>query len=518
MKKIGLYLLACLFATTALFSCSEEYDEDDAPTIGTEYDGVYLGTLTYQLPNESKVELAQKIVIHKSNDAQVNLRMDNIIWKDNQRFHLSLVDVMATLEDLDSSVTLATNQSVELTELDLQAEVQTKGVIEGESLQLAGSVRFIGAELEEEVQVSFQGARLEQDLSSSADITSFEFSNAETMEGGVRILPSLREVHIAVSKDLTETDLKHLIPEIKVSYGASIEPQSGVAQDFTKPVVYTLTSEDQIVKQTYVVKLLERPEPIDFSSWVVGNPEQKPAEQYQVPKSSKNYQWASIDASFASFMGLAEEPESEFLPAKPSDKWSLVSDGAAAKLETLQLRANPYFHIPSIRSAMLYTGTFLSSVSANPHEYVRLGFPIHYAPMRIEGKYKFSPGSINYECIDYKNDIIEVLPTEAVDEFMIRAVLFELSEEWQEEDLLSLEEFYDTSTPKVVAVGEFSSSEAQLTFSPFGFDLVFKDGQAFNYRKTYGLAILCTSSRAGYRFSGAPGNTLWVEHLQVITE
>lgn len=41
------------------------------------------------------------------------------------------------------------------------------------------------------------------------------------------------------------TDLSNLIPEISISSKASVDPASGVAQDFTDPVVYTVTAEDE---------------------------------------------------------------------------------------------------------------------------------------------------------------------------------------------------------------------------------------------------------------------------------
>ena len=38
------------------------------------------------------------------------------------------------------------------------------------------------------------------------------------------------------------TDVSHLTPVIEVSTYATVEPQSGVAQDFTEPVYYTVTA------------------------------------------------------------------------------------------------------------------------------------------------------------------------------------------------------------------------------------------------------------------------------------
>ena len=41
-----------------------------------------------------------------------------------------------------------------------------------------------------------------------------------------------------------ETDVTQLVPTIEVSEGATVEPASGVAQDFTNPVTYTVTAQN----------------------------------------------------------------------------------------------------------------------------------------------------------------------------------------------------------------------------------------------------------------------------------
>ena len=41
-----------------------------------------------------------------------------------------------------------------------------------------------------------------------------------------------------------ETDVTQLVPTIEVSEGATVEPSSGVAQDFTNPVAYTVTAQN----------------------------------------------------------------------------------------------------------------------------------------------------------------------------------------------------------------------------------------------------------------------------------
>ena len=57
------------------------------------------------------------------------------------------------------------------------------------------------------------------------------------------------------------TDLTKLTPTITLSTGATVAPASGVVQDFSKDVVYTVTAEDGIL-QTYTVSLTKAKPPV----------------------------------------------------------------------------------------------------------------------------------------------------------------------------------------------------------------------------------------------------------------
>jgi hypothetical protein len=50
--------------------------------------------------------------------------------------------------------------------------------------------------------------------------------------------------------------LSSLAPTIEVSAGATVTPESGVAQDFSsgKEVVYTVTAEDGVTTKTWTAK------------------------------------------------------------------------------------------------------------------------------------------------------------------------------------------------------------------------------------------------------------------------
>ena len=71
---------------------------------------------------------------------------------------------------------------------------------------------------------------------------------------------TIDEAALKVSLFFSEgTDLTHLVPEIVVSEGARVDPASGVAQDFTNPVQYTVTALNGTTAVYTVTAFIEGP-------------------------------------------------------------------------------------------------------------------------------------------------------------------------------------------------------------------------------------------------------------------
>jgi hypothetical protein len=85
------------------------------------------------------------------------------------------------------------------------------------------------------------------------DITSFEIPEL--------IAPAIidNSLHTVVATVRFGTDLRFLIPSIAASEGAVINPVSGVATDFSTPVIYTVTADDGISMQNWIVTVTEGP-------------------------------------------------------------------------------------------------------------------------------------------------------------------------------------------------------------------------------------------------------------------
>ena len=101
-------------------------------------------------------------------------------------------------------------------------------------------------------------------LSSEADITSFVFTSITPNVNGVITGSS-------ITADVPfGTDITNLAPTIDVSNTAKISPASGLARDFSNPVQYTVTAEDNITTQSYTVTVnVMDPDEIVISEFIV---------------------------------------------------------------------------------------------------------------------------------------------------------------------------------------------------------------------------------------------------------
>ena len=87
----------------------------------------------------------------------------------------------------------------------------------------------------------------EAEVSSAAEILNFivdgQMGNAVINSGNATVT-----IQVGVGVDVT-----NLIPQITISLGATIDPASGVAQDFSEPVEYTVTAQDEVTQKVWTV-------------------------------------------------------------------------------------------------------------------------------------------------------------------------------------------------------------------------------------------------------------------------
>jgi len=90
-------------------------------------------------------------------------------------------------------------------------------------------------------------------LNDEANILSFTLTN--TAEDSIMMEPEVIDTvnHKIAITLIVNTDATSLIPTIEISAGATISPASGVAQDFTDTVTYTVTAQDGTTTQDWDV-------------------------------------------------------------------------------------------------------------------------------------------------------------------------------------------------------------------------------------------------------------------------
>lgn len=122
------------------------------------------------------------------------------------------------------------------------------------------------------------------------------------------------------------TDLSNLIPMIDISTGATINPASGVAQDFTVAVTYTVTAQDGTI-QTWTVNVMFAPDAdLFFSEYIEGSGNNKAIEIYNPGGASMSldnyFIGQSVNGSGWSY--------NHFFPAGASiashDVWVIITD------------------------------------------------------------------------------------------------------------------------------------------------------------------------------------------------
>ncbi|HCX23850.1 MAG TPA: hypothetical protein DHN29_18150 [Cytophagales bacterium] len=86
-----------------------------------------------------------------------------------------------------------------------------------------------------------------EELSSSTDFLSFALPGRRLQ---ITMDPVEKEIFIEVS---AETDITQLAPLVELAEGATSNPASGEVVDFTNPVIYTITAEDGITSEEWLV-------------------------------------------------------------------------------------------------------------------------------------------------------------------------------------------------------------------------------------------------------------------------
>ena len=307
-------------------------------------------------------------------------------------------------------------------------------------------------------------------------------------------------------------------PIFRLTPGATISPESGSLQDFSKgPVTYTVTSEDKKWSRTYQVSIKKGqttiPNEIEF-------------EFEDAYKDKGYYNWQ--ENWNGNKLDIWTTGNSGFKMSNPSAKAEeyptvMIEDGYKGKGVKLTTRRTSgladMVHKP-IAAGNLFIGQFdATDALRDAMKATKFGRPFSFSakPAKLEGWYKYQAGEIFTD-----KDMNEL---NRHDYGTIYAVLYENIDE-KGKAVVLYGDNVQTSTQIVALalVGETHDDNEKVAIGNtpewhhFSVD--------FKYKKTidpiklknggYSLSIVSSSSSDGANFLGAVGSTLWIDSFKLI--
>lgn len=319
-------------------------------------------------------------------------------------------------------------------------------------------------------------------------------------------------------KEGTTGDKLSLVPEFKISSGATIyygdAPYvKGTSIDFSTEQKFKVTAESGKTTVIYTVKTAVLQDNFSFvtnfnGEWIVKSYNNQGKILFDEPGAG----WSTSNEGVAYIKGM------DFIlhcysPDKPNAV--TISDesitGKAARLESLDTTGKFAFitSVPKVTSGSVFTGTFVVD-PVNTLKSTKFGYPCLKKPVAFKGSYKFKAGETYYHCPDPSQAHVFEKDETKKDLPAMNAVLYEVSS--------YAFDFLDgtnlLTSDKVVAVASVDGKE-QATYTDFNVNFTFKEGKSFDPAKKYKLAVVCSSSKDGDKFSGAPGSVLYVDDLAV---
>lgn len=336
-------------------------------------------------------------------------------------------------------------------------------------------------------------------LNREADIENFLFSPNIMVNSNVKD----RSITILVKSD---TDLSALAPEITITPGATIEPKSGVPQNFNDTVYYTVTSEDGNWQKKYYVtvdySLFQDTIHYDFEEWVIEG------ESIKYPMLKDNL-WSNANSGIA----IALSGNVPRYPTTPSLTSDAYKGNHAAYLQTQKgKKVFGFILVPVFAGSMfrgkfqLQGGDFLKSAmfgQAHPKE---AGKPVHF-----KGYYKYQPGDVYY---DENDNII----AGKIDECSIYAILYKVTKGsigTPNDEFLNGSNVM--SSDKTIAKAILQDRKAKSEYTEFSIPFTYIEEPDYN-QYDYKLAIVFSSSVEGDFYRGAEGSTLIIDEVSIACE
>lgn len=310
----------------------------------------------------------------------------------------------------------------------------------------------------------------------------------------------------------SSADLSNLAPVFTLSAGATVEPASGSAHDFSQgPVFYTVTSQDGKWQRRYRVSMV--PVSTTVSDTVRFN-----FEHYELEPADKRYyiwhntladgtlgnDWASANTGFRVSMGSAQPMDYPTTPLQQG------YDGAAVCLMTRD--TGPFGRMANKRLAAgnMFLGTFDIRIAMSDHLHAtRFGIPFTDRPERFMGYYTYEPGETVQDF--YGNPIAD-----RTDSASVYCVFYRNHDAAGNEVVLYGDNIL--SSDLIVAIANMGYVKPTTQWTPWDVKFEYREpiDEELLANRGYNIAIVFSSSAAGGDFIGAIGSRLCIDKVRLI--
>lgn len=525
-KNLFFYLFAVLCTVSLFTSCSDNDEPAVTVPVSANVAGNYKGALNVTLKMETGDVPAgnvpaQLVSVTNAGENTVDLKISNFSFSGMQLGDIEVSGCQLT-DAGNGKYTFTATSSMDVTGL-LSAGIKANGVFEDKTLTLdldIDDVKLMGSPVPYTVKVAYSGTKLSGTESSEAKILSFVFdkevaaANAVVM-GEPVIDETSKTIKFTVNSEATAEELAALVPTIEVSEKATVTPASGEVGDFSngKTVTYIVTAENGSTAE-YVASVSSQVTVYGFETWVAGVEGQEPDMTFYNPDG-----WCSSNAGVQMLKGM--ELADHYAVEATNDAHSGEKAALITSVDTKG--KDMYFaKAPKVTTGSLFLGTFITDIF-NTLNSTKFGIPYSAKPVSLKGWYKYTPGPDFYVVNEqpYDQHCHEaVLDKTKTDEFMISVVLYETEEydtkNWSDclTGAADTEKNIYTSS-RVAAIAQLTGGE-QTEWKEFNLTLDWK--KEYNADTKYRMAIICSASKDGDKFWGAPGSTLIVDDFELVAE
>ncbi len=302
----------------------------------------------------------------------------------------------------------------------------------------------------------------------------------------------------------SDADITNLAPVFTLTPGATINPASGTAFDFTTPHTYTVTSEDKNWTKNYNVRCIVSGISTEYHFETVSLEPKYERYQvfYDISSSGDVVNWGSANSVYV--LTNVANKMTDF----PTSQADNGYEGKCAKLVTCSTGSLGSLVGMYIAAGNLFIGTFDSgSALTNPLKSTRFGKPFEHIPTYLSGYYKYQPGK------EYTSKG-QVVPGKT-DQGDIYAIFYET-----DDNVRYLDGTNALTSPNLIYVARISDLKPTDEWTHFYIPFVPRPGKFVDKEKLknggYQLAVVFSSSIRGDYFEGAVGSTLYVDEVEVI--